>query len=414
MPRAVAEICLPAPVVVPQQRHHAPVAPLWVAIGLAVGPLVAIGLARFAYALLLPAMRADLDWSYAQAGAMNTANAAGYLLGAIITARLAARHGARPVYLVGAFGTVAALIGSGLVTSFDALLGLRAAAGLFGAFAFVLGATLAAEAGTGASRDRQGLIIAIYFAGAGLGVALSSVIVPLALAGGASGWRWGWLGFGAASLLTCLVSLPAVRHRPVTRPERSRDHGTLTGVSLAPLSASYALCGAGYIAYMTFIVAFLRGEHVDPNIVSAFWAVLGLASVATGFGWGYVLARLTGGWAMVAVMTLIAAGALAPLLTASAGAAFLSAILFGGAQMAGPGAVTAFVRKARPPHAWTGEIGRLTVLFGLGQCLGPVLAGVLSDSPAGIRLGLTVSVGILALGTVIAALEREPETSRVE
>jgi hypothetical protein len=35
--------------------------PLWVPLGLAIGPLVALGLARFAYALLLPAMRADLN-----------------------------------------------------------------------------------------------------------------------------------------------------------------------------------------------------------------------------------------------------------------------------------------------------------------------------------------------------------------
>ncbi len=43
-------------------------------LGLAVGPLVAIGLARFAYALLLPAMRAGLDWSYAEAGTMKAAS----------------------------------------------------------------------------------------------------------------------------------------------------------------------------------------------------------------------------------------------------------------------------------------------------------------------------------------------------
>jgi Uncharacterised MFS-type transporter YbfB len=46
---------------------------LWVVAGLAMAPAVALGLARFAYALLLPAMRADLGWSYANAGAMNTA-----------------------------------------------------------------------------------------------------------------------------------------------------------------------------------------------------------------------------------------------------------------------------------------------------------------------------------------------------
>ena len=83
-------------------------------------------------------------------------------------------------------------------------------------------------------------------------------------------------------------------------------------------------------------------------------------------------------------------------------------------MMAGPGAATAFVRKARPPQAWTAEIGRLTVLFGLGQCVGPILAGMLSDSAAGIRLGLSVSVGILALSTVVAALQREPEPERVK
>jgi hypothetical protein len=49
-------------------------------------PLVAIGLARFAYALLLPPMRAELAWPYSQGGAMNTANAARYLAGAILTA----------------------------------------------------------------------------------------------------------------------------------------------------------------------------------------------------------------------------------------------------------------------------------------------------------------------------------------
>ena len=55
--------------------------PLWVIVGLAMGPAVALGLGRFAYALLLPSMRADLGWSFADAGALNTANAAGYLLG---------------------------------------------------------------------------------------------------------------------------------------------------------------------------------------------------------------------------------------------------------------------------------------------------------------------------------------------
>ena len=54
---------------------------LVLALGLAASPAVALGFARFAYGLLLPGMRADLAWTYLQAGLMNTANAGGYLAG---------------------------------------------------------------------------------------------------------------------------------------------------------------------------------------------------------------------------------------------------------------------------------------------------------------------------------------------
>jgi len=69
------------------------------ALGLALGPAVALGLARFAYALLLPAMRSDLSWSFTQAGTINTANASGYLIGALIAAPVITRIGGRRAFL---------------------------------------------------------------------------------------------------------------------------------------------------------------------------------------------------------------------------------------------------------------------------------------------------------------------------
>src|ERR1700761_961960 len=83
--------------------HHAPVAdltPAWVIVGLAMGPAVALGLGRFAYALLLPPMRADLGWNFAQAGALNTANAAGYLIGAIVAAPIGRQMGDKRVFAI--------------------------------------------------------------------------------------------------------------------------------------------------------------------------------------------------------------------------------------------------------------------------------------------------------------------------
>ncbi|MFS2056039.1 YbfB/YjiJ family MFS transporter, partial [Variovorax sp. CT11-76] len=81
----------------------APVPPtLRLAFALSMGAAVSLGITRFAYALLLPPMRDDLGWSYALAGGMNTANAVGYLVGALVTPALMRRFGVSRLLVVGA------------------------------------------------------------------------------------------------------------------------------------------------------------------------------------------------------------------------------------------------------------------------------------------------------------------------
>lgn len=58
----------------------------WRSARLALGTATALGLARFAYGLLVPAMRGDLGWSLARAGVPTTANGLGYLAGALLAA----------------------------------------------------------------------------------------------------------------------------------------------------------------------------------------------------------------------------------------------------------------------------------------------------------------------------------------
>ena len=117
---------------------------------------MSLGLARFSYALLLPPMRADLGWSYLTAGAMNTANAAGYLLGALLLPRTLARFEARSVMVAGGAGTALLLAVHGFVLGGDALLLLRALAGAASAASFVAGGLLAARlAGAAATPWRR-------------------------------------------------------------------------------------------------------------------------------------------------------------------------------------------------------------------------------------------------------------------
>src|SRR3984885_16266042 len=99
-----------SPVQASRSRGHT----LMLAAGLSFGSAIALGLTRFSYALLLPSMKADLGWTFAQAGAMNTANALGYLLGALVFPLCARRWPAGACFVAGCVVTALVMAASGV------------------------------------------------------------------------------------------------------------------------------------------------------------------------------------------------------------------------------------------------------------------------------------------------------------
>ena len=89
---------------------------LRLALSLSLGAAVSLGITRFAYGLLLPPMRADLGWSYTLAGSMNTANAVGYLLGALAMSWLLQRMAPTRLFLTGAVLATVFMAASGFFT----------------------------------------------------------------------------------------------------------------------------------------------------------------------------------------------------------------------------------------------------------------------------------------------------------
>ena len=390
-------------------RHEAKqvLTPIWVIFGLSMGPAIALGFARFAYAPLLPSMKADLGWSFADAGAMNTANGAGYLIGALVAAGIGRRVGDKAAFSLSLLVTSAAIGGAGLTANFMSLLLLRAVSGLAGAVAFVAGAGLSSAAATGGSRSRAPTMLGIYFAGAGIGITASALAVPALLS--STGWRGGWLALGALGLAASILGSLVLSHTPEPPYEVHAARGGWSARFMACKLLSYTLFGAGYIAYATFTVAYLRtNEGFDSGSITAFWAILGLASVVGAFAWGPILGRLKGGWGASATIATVAVGVALPLIWHGPTSAYLSSILFGGSVLAVIAAVSSFARKAAKPHAWTAAIAALTIAFGIGQCIGPLLGGALSDGPNGVRAGLWLSVGILVVASVVAAFQPEP------
>ncbi|MFD2377613.1 YbfB/YjiJ family MFS transporter [Ottowia pentelensis] len=167
-------------------------APVYLALALSLGAAVSLGITRFAYGLLLPVMKDDLAWSYTLAGAMNTVNAAGYLLGALVTPWLLRRWGAAPLLLWGSVLASVFMALSGFFIEAAPLLLQRLLAGVASAFVFIAGGLLAARLGTRAPQQ-AGLLLGLYYGGVGWGIALSALGVPPLLAAArdvAHGWAW--------------------------------------------------------------------------------------------------------------------------------------------------------------------------------------------------------------------------------
>ena len=377
------------------------------AVRLALGPAVALGLARFAYALLLPSMRAQLYWSFTTAGAINTANAIGYLAGALLAAPIARRTGARLAFVAGLAVTVVSLAATGATDNVILLAAVRALSGVSGAICFITGAGLVAEAAGSISAPRAASLLGIYFAGGGAGIVVSGLAIPplLAAAPAAVGWRWGWFLLGVLGAAGLVLAAPAARASREPPVSGAAEKGW-PARRLAAMLIGYGLFGAGYIAYMTFIVAFLKSRGAGPGEVTFFWVLLGTASIGGAFAWAYPIAALRGGRGPSLVLAVVSAGALLPLLSRSPAAAMGSAVLFGGSFLSVVTAVTVVARRSLPPRYWTPAIAALTVAFALGQCFGPLLAGTVSDRSAGLSDGLGLSVALLLGGALLALGQR--------
>ncbi|MFL9918379.1 YbfB/YjiJ family MFS transporter [Paraburkholderia fungorum] len=383
---------------------------LLLAAGLSLGSAIALGLARFAYALLLPSMKLDLGWSFAQAGAMNTANALGYLLGALAFPRLAHRWSTAALFGAGCVATVLLMAVSGLVADTHSLLVLRVMTGASSAAIFISGGVLAARLASARPHD-AGLVLGLYYGGTGWGIVASSVLVPLTIFNVAHGWQFAWFALAAACAAFAAVAIGAARKiESVHAIGSSSTHATDATDAprwprFGPALAGYGLFGVGYIGYMTFIVALLRNAGMSAVVVTGFYLLLGVATVVSARLWCDLLDRMRGGHALAILNALLAVATLLPALFTQPWVAFVSGVLFGATFLSAVASTTAFVRHNLPVSHWAKGISAFTIVFAFGQIVGPMVIGWVSDG-AGLARGLVYSAVLLAAGAVLAACQK--------
>ena len=390
------------------------------ALALALGAAVSLGITRFAYGLLLPTMRDDLGWSYTLAGAMNTANAAGYLIGALATPWLLRRTPATSLLLSGAALATVFMALSGFFVDATPLLIQRLLAGVASALVFIAGGLLAARLGARQPK-RSGFLLGIYYGGTGLGITLSALGVPWVLAQ-AAGWphAWAWAWWGLALLCgvaTLLLTWPARVLAASDAPQSAQASAANgAGGDMAQRRfrvrdftfalAGYTGFGVGYIGYMTFVIALLKEQGSSPGAITLFYALLGMAVMASSRIWAGLLDRFKNGQALARLNALLGVATILPALTTAWPLVLASGLLFGGVFLSVVASTTALVRHNLPPTQWAAGISAFTIVFAAGQIVGPTVVGFIADGPGGLARGLVFSAVALWLGAALAWRQR--------
>ena len=359
--------------------------------------VIAMGIGRFAYTPILPGMQAALDLSHPDAGLLASLNFVGYLLGALAAGYLPSGPG-RTWSFRAALVLSIATTGLMAATAWFAAFGLlRLLSGLVSGALFVWSADVVMRA---LARNDKASWAGVHFAGVGLGIALTGVLVPYWE--GLGGWQGGWLGLAAVSVVFAVPAWLWIRDGRAGQPatEGSAPAATVPSFPLNVLALAYFLEGFGYIVSGTFLVSILQAEAEGSLIGPLAWTVVGLAAAPS----CVICALMAERWGYVRVIALAhllqAVGIVMPMVSNDLGPVVVAAMLFGGTFMGITTMVVAFARR-RARGSGARAIGVLTASFGLGQILGPLVAGWLARGSGSFDAALTVAAGAVVLGAVL-------------
>ena len=374
-------------------RSESPVA---LAIGGLVALAAAIGIGRFVYTPILPVMIETLHLSKSQAGLIASTNLLGYLIGALLVAtpRL---PGSRRLWLLSSLGVSAVTTGAmGLVSSMPAFLALRFTGGAASAFVLVLASALVLDR---LAAVRRSHLAQVHFAGVGTGIAASALIVSGLLAAGC-GWRVLWYAVGAAALVALAVVAWLAPPNEDPRLVGSADVVPVQRRGLGALICAYGLFGFGYIVTATFLVAIVRASPLIRTAEPLVWLVAGVTAAPSVALWGRAASRLGVSRAFSMACVVEAIGVAASVLWPTVPGVLFAAALVGGTFMGLTALGLAGARQFAPSNPRP-VLAQMTAAFGLGQIVGPSMAGYLFGVTGGFGLPSLLAAGALIASAII-------------
>lgn len=359
--------------------------------------LVAVGVARFSYTLLLPIMQDGTGLTEFGGGWLASTNYMGYMFGIFIASTLNSLK--TKYYLHQLYMVLAVISCAAMVTTTDLVYWsvLRFIAGVCASGSMIIASGLILK---WLVLNKYHAELGIHFAGCGLSIIAVSVLIDGMISFSAD-WKQQWMGL---SVFATVVALPSM----LWMPKPSVKHQAGSTVSDTPPSKlfnrlmllAYFCAGYGYVVTATFIVDIIEGVESLQGQGNLAFILVGLGATPAVIFADRVARRIGTLKALIWAYGLQIFGILLPAINHSVSVVILSALIFGGTFMACVSLVLTMAGRFFPSNP-AKFMGKMALAYGTAQILAPALTGYLADQFGNYDLGLYLSSGVMLVGLIV-------------
>ncbi len=357
--------------------------------------IIGIGIARFAFTSLLPAMLDDF-LSIKNAGLFASFNFAGYLSGAIVSIFIKDINTKVTLFRIGIALSIVTTFILATTTHESLWFFSRIVAGFGSAMVLIVGSAIVMIKLDYADKTKA---MGIHFSGIGFGITISELISQYSLKHGS--WSDAWMvltlfGFFIAFYTVYILSFDKALRKDAPKHKISKSMFTPYVILLI---LAYFTAGVGFVVQATFfpdIINSLPGLEGFGNIG---WLVVGLAGIPSAIIW-MRLAQKYGSVNMIIIAFILQIiGILIPTMTNTISLNILSGALYGSTFI---GHVALFMHHGGKLAGKNPVIfmGAMTAAYGIGQVSAPLYSVALFEKYANYDMTLYVTAFITSFGIV--------------
>jgi predicted MFS family arabinose efflux permease len=370
----------------------------------AIAMAVAMGFGRFSYTPILPGMMTGLSLTPADAGLIASANFVGYLVGAVAAGYGWAAGRERMVSLSALVATTVLLFAMGLTSSLVLFSVIRFLAGVASAFTMIFTSAIVLSRGLATGNPH---VQSVHFGGVGIGIAVSSLMVFLLPAqgfGALASWQAAWFGGAVITCIGTVLVATLLPASPARGKSTQREKPLVWTRPLVVVTLTYGLFGFGYVITATFLVAMARQGATDHTVEFLAWLITGLSAAISVHLWRRAVPRLGIVGVYLAGLLVEAVGLVLVVTLPSPYAPLIGGLMLGLTFIM----VTAYglqIGRALAPESPRKALAFMTAAFGVGQILGPLVAGWLAAGSGSFNAPTLLAAGVLLFCAGLIAME---------